>query len=324
VTDAGTGPITESPGGLPDAASVLAAAGRIAPYVHRTPVLSSHAIDELAGGPVHFKCEPFQRSGSFKLRGALSAVTARLDTARRRGVITHSSGNHGAALALAGRLLDVAVTVVVPEGAATCKRDAVARYGARLVDCGPTLAEREAALAEQVDRSGALFVPPYDHPDVIAGQGTAALELLQDVPAVRTVWVPVGGGGLAAGTVLVCAGAGCGVHAGEPALADDAARSLASGERQPPLPPRTVADGLRTSLGVRNFEILRDFGLPVTVVSEEEILAAQRLIWQCLKVVTEASSAVALAALLAWRAEHGPDAVAGIVLTGGNVDLPAL
>ncbi len=319
---------TDGPGeaaaGLPDAVSVTAAAGRIAPWVHRTPVLSSRAIDELAGGPVHFKCELFQRSGSFKLRGALSAVTAQLASARRCGVITHSSGNHGAALALAGRLLDVAVTVVVPAGAAACKREAVIRYGARLVDCGPTLAEREAALAELQAETGALFVPPYDHPEVIAGQGTAALELLQDVPAVQTVWVPVGGGGLAAGTVLVCAAAGRCVHAGEPELADDAARSLACGERQPALPPRTVADGLRTALGVCNFEILSDFGLPVTVVSEAQILAAQRLIWQCLKVVAEPSSAVPLAALLAWRAERGPDEVAGIILTGGNVDLPAL
>lgn len=309
---------------LPDFASVRAAAARIAPWVHRTPVLTSRTIDELAGGPVHFKCEPFQRSGSFKLRGALAAVTAQLDAARRSGVVTHSSGNHGAALALAGRLLGVTVTVVVPEGAAACKRAAVARYGARLVDCGPTLAEREATLAELQAGSGALFVPPYDHPEVIAGQGTAALELIQDAPAVRTVWVPVGGGGLAAGTVLACRAAERAVHGGEPALADDAARSLASGERQPPLPPRTVADGLRTALGVRNFAILRDYGLPVTVVSEDQILAAQRLIWQCLKVLAEPSSAVPLAALLAWRAEHGPDGVAGIILTGGNVDLPAL
>lgn len=309
---------------MPDAASVMAAAGRIAPFVHRTPVLSSRAIDEMAGGPVHFKCEPFQRSGSFKLRGALSAVTAQLATARRCGAVTHSSGNHGAALALAGRLLDVAVTVVVPEGAVPCKREAVERYGARLVDCGPTLADRETALADLQAESGALFVPPYDDAEVIAGQGTAALELLQDAPAVQTVWVPVGGGGLAAGTALVCAAARCSIHAGEPELADDAARSLACGERQPALPPRTVADGLRTSLGVRNFEILRDHGVPVTLVSEAQIVAAQRLIWQCLKVVAEPSSAVPLAALLAWRAERGPDGVAGIVLTGGNADLRGL
>lgn len=304
----------------PDVAAVVAAAGRIAPHVQRTPVLTSASIDALAGAPVHFKCEPFQRSGSFKLRGALSAVTADLDAARRRGVVTHSSGNHGAALALAGRLLDVAVTVVVPAGASAFKRAAVVRYGARLVDCGPTLADREAALAEVQADSGALFVPPYDHADVIAGQGTATLELLDQVPEIRSVWVPVGGGGLAAGAALVGADAGVAVLAGEPELADDAYRSLASGERQPAPPPRTVADGLRTALGVLNFAILRDYGLAVVRVSEQEIVDAQRLIWNRLKVVAEPSAAVPLAALL----KHGADGPAGVVLSGGNVDLPGL
>lgn len=311
---------TEGAGRRPDAAAVIAAAGRIAPYVHRTPVLSSDSIDALVGQPVHFKCEPFQRSGSFKLRGALSAVTANLDEARRRGVVTHSSGNHGAALALAGRLLQVATTVVVPAGASAFKRAAVVRYGARLVDCGPTLEDREAALAEVLAESGALFVPPYDHADVIAGQGTATLELLEAVPEIRSVWVPVGGGGLAAGAVLVGADAGVRVCAGEPELADDAYRSLASGVRQPAPPPRTVADGLRTALGELNFEILRDYGLTVIRVAEQEILDAQRIVWNRLKVVAEPSAAVPLAALL----KGGTEAPAGVILSGGNVDLPTL
>jgi len=311
---------TEGPQRRPDVAAVVAAAGRIAPYVQRTPVLTSASVDALAGAPVHFKCEPFQRSGSFKLRGALSAVTADLDAARRLGVVTHSSGNHGAALALAGQLLEVAVTVVVPAGASAFKRAAVVRYGARLVDCGPTLADREAALAEVRAESGALFVPPYDHADVIAGQGTATLELLQAVPEIGSIWVPVGGGGLAAGAVLVGADAGVAVCAGEPALADDAYRSLASGARQPAPPPRTVADGLRTALGELNFEILRDYGLSVIRVAEQEILDAQRIVWNRLKVVAEPSAAVPLAALL----KHGTDAPAGVILSGGNVDLPTL
>lgn len=310
----------EDPQRRPDLAAVVAATGRIAPYVQRTPVLTSASIDFLAGAPVHFKCEPFQRSGSFKLRGALAAVTADLDAARRRGVVTHSSGNHGAALALAGRMLEVAVTVVVPAGASAFKRASVVRYGARLVDCGPTLADREAALAEVQAGSGALFVPPYDHPEVIAGQGTATLELLDQAPEIRSVWVPVGGGGLAAGAVLVGSDAGVAVFAGEPELADDAYRSLVSGERQPAPPPRTVADGLRTALGVLNFAILRDYGLPVVRVSEQEIVDAQRLIWNRLKVVVEPSAAVPLAALL----KHGADRPAGVVLSGGNVDLPGL
>lgn len=304
----------------PEVGDVLAAARRMAPYVHRTPVLTSRSIDDLVGAPVHFKCENFQRSGSFKLRGAVSAVTADLEAARRHGVVTHSSGNHGAALALAGRLLDVDVTVVMPETASTFKRRAVVRYGARIVDCGPTVADREQALAEFQSGGEALFVPPYDDPMIIAGQGTASLELLAQVAELAAVWVPVGGGGLAAGTVLVGAAGGVAVHGGEPELADDAYRSMASGERQPALPPVTVADGLRTPLGALNFRLLLDYGLPITRVSEEAIIEAQRLIWNCLKIVVEPSSAVPLAALLAAP----PDHPVGVILSGGNVEAPTL
>ncbi len=305
-------------------ADVMAAAARIAQYVHRTPVLHSRSIDDLAGCRVVFKCENFQRSGSFKLRGALAALTADLSKAQRCGAVTHSSGNHGAALALAGRLLGVAVTVVMPATASAFKRRAVERYGARIVDCGPTLEERESALADvqaavQPDRA-ALFVPPYDHPHIVAGQGTATLELLEQAPGIDTIWVPVGGGGLASGAVLAAGGSGVRVRAGEPELADDAWRGLACGVRQPAPPPRTVADGLRTALGELNFEILQDYALAVTRVSEQAILDAQRLIWNCLKIVAEPSSAVALAALL----EAGGDGAAGVIVSGGNVDLPAL
>lgn len=305
---------------VPDLAAVRAAAQRIAPYVHRTPVLRSRSIDALVGAPVHFKCENLQRSGSFKLRGALAALTALLAEAQSRGAVTHSSGNHGAALALAGRLLDVSVTVVMPLTGSDFKRRAVRRYGARVVDCGPTLDEREAALAAFQSRHGALFVPPYDHPEIIAGQGSAALELLEQVPDAGSVWVPVGGGGLASGTVLAAAPAGIQVRGAEPELADDAYRGLAAGVRQPAPPPRSVADGLRTALGALNFRILHAYGLPVSLVGEQAIVDAQRLIWNCLKVVAEPSSAVPLAALLAERASR-PTAV---VLSGGNVDLPGV
>ena len=309
-------------GPLPGVGDVLAAAHRIGPYIHRTPVLTSRSIDAMAGAGVHFKCENFQRSGSFKLRGALAAVTAALTAARERGVITHSSGNHGAALALAGQRLGVDVTVVMPEAASDFKRRAVLRYGARVVGCGPTLADREAALAEAQAARGALFVPPYDHPQVIAGQGTAALELLAAVPELTVIYVPVGGGGLACGTVLAAAASGVAVRGGEPELADDAYRSLACGVRQPAPEPRTVADGLRTALGALNFRLLLDHGLPVIRVSEAAIVEAQRLIWNCLKIVVEPSAAVPLAAVLAQPA--GERERVGVILSGGNVDLPGL
>jgi threonine dehydratase len=313
--------VASSDGGtLPGIEMVLAAAGRIAPHVHRTPVLTSRSIDEQVGARVYFKCENFQRTGSFKLRGALAALTVALDEARRFGVITHSSGNHGSALALAGRLLGVPVTVVVPALASAFKREAVRRYGAVVVDCGPTLEDREAALAAHQAAHGALFIPPYDHPDIIAGQGTAALELVAEVPEATAIWVPVGGGGLASGTVLVGRAAGVAVRGGEPELADDAHRSLASGIRHPAMPPRTVADGLRTALGELNFRILTDYALPIVRVPEQAILDAQKLIWNCLKIVAEPSSAVPLAALLATGAE----APVGLIVSGGNVDLQAL
>ncbi len=302
----------------PDAAAVLRAARRIAPYVHRTPVFTSRSLDARVGAPVHFKCENFQRSGSFKLRGAANGLLESLEEARRRGVVTHSSGNHAAALALAARLLDVEATVIMPETASEAKRQAARRYGARVIGCGPTLADREAALQSFVSAHGALFVPPYDHPDVVAGQGTAALELMAQVPELAAIWVPVGGGGLASGTVLVAGAAGVTVRAGEPELADDAYRGLACGQRQPAPPPLTVADGLRTALGALNFRILHRYGLAVTRVSEDAIVEAQRLIWNVLKVVVEPSSAVPLAALL----EVGADEPTGVILSGGNVALP--
>ena len=308
----------ESP--LPHVADVLAAAHRIARWIRRTPVLTSRSIDAIVGAPVHFKCENFQRSGSFKARGALSALTAELATARERGAVTHSSGNHGAALALAGLLLGVEVTVVMPEAASDFKRRAVERYGAHVVECGPTLADRQAALADRQAEAPALFVPPYDHPLVIAGQGTAALELLAAVPELTAIWVPVGGGGLASGSVLVGAASAVAVKGAEPELADDAFRSIASGVRQPPPEPRTVADGLRTALGEMNFRLLLDYRLPVSLVCESAIVDAQRLIWNCLKIVVEPSSAVPLAALL----EAGATGPVGVILTGGNIDLPAI
>ncbi|MEZ5559888.1 MAG: threonine/serine dehydratase [Pseudomonadales bacterium] len=314
---------------LPDLAAVHRAARRIASCVQRTPVFRSRTLDALCGCELYFKCENLQRSGSFKMRGASSAVTARLAEARAHGVVTHSSGNHGAALALVGQLLGVQVTVIVPDIAPLAKREAIARYGARIVPCGPALEDREAALsavlAESAAAAAPLYVAPYDDCEVIAGQGTAALELLAEVPQLDEIWVPVGGGGLASGTVLVGAAAGIQVRGAEPALADDAYRSLASGRRQPAVPPRTAADGLRTALGERNFEILRRYALPICLVTEADLLAAQRLVWSCLKLVIEPSSAVPLAALLSAGSEAGAERSTrrvGVILSGGNVGFP--
>lgn len=295
-----------------------AAAARIGSYLHRTPVLTSRSIDAMVGAPVHFKCENFQRSGSFKLRGALAALSANLEAARSRGAATHSSGNHAGALALAGRLLGVSVTAVMPERAPEFKRQSVLRYGARVVGCGPTLADREAALAETCAETDAVVIPPYDHPEVIAGQGTAALELLEQAPDIRAIWVPVGGGGLASGTALVGREAGIPVWAGEPELADDAYRGLLAGRRAPAPDPVTVADGLRGALSDLTFGILRECAVTVVTVPEAEILAAQRVAWNCLKVVIEPSSAVPLAALL----RQGAEQPVAVILTGGNLDLP--
>ena len=305
---------------LPTHRNVIAAQRRLDRRVHRTPLLGSRSLSELAGVQVLFKCENLQRSGSFKFRGALNAVLSLSAAERRRGVVTHSSGNHGSALACVAQGMGLAATVVVPRSASAFKRAAIRRYGARIVDCGASLGAREKTLARVVADSGASYIPPYDHAAVIAGQGTASLEILADAETAEEIWVPVGGGGLAAGSIL-----GAADHAqivgAEPALADDAARSLRLGVRQSALPPMTVADGLRTALGELNFGILHNYSLPIHLVSEAEILAAQKLAMSCLKIVLEPSSAVPVAALLKygpWRAETRCVVVS---VTGGNIEL---
>jgi len=244
-------------------------------------------------------------------------------------VTTHSSGNHGAALALAAREAGLPARIVVPRGANPLKRAAIEAYGGQIVDCGETLAEREAALARVCEETGAVFVPPYDHPHIIAGQGTAALELARAVPGLDEVWVPVGGGGLASGTLIALSGGATGeattVIGVEPELADDAYCSLEKGEIQPQRPPRTIADGLRTALGELPFALFRRHGLTIRTVAEADIVAAQRLIWQRLKLVVEPSGAVPLAGLLqALAAQPGRYAGArvGVILSGGNAAFP--
>ena len=321
------GPADAWSGRRPDFSDVLAAARRIAPHAHFTPVLQSRSLDALVGAQLHFKCENLQRGGAFKFRGACNAVWS-LDDAEAsagHGVVTHSSGNHGAALALAAQTRGIAAHVVVPEGAVKSKLTAIQAYGATLHVCAPTMAAREAMAAAVQERTGARLVHPFTDPAVIAGQGTAALELLQQVGPLDVVMVPVGGGGLAGGTALAVAGSSPStrVVGAEPEGAADAFESLRRGTRVTDLVPDTVCDGLRGTIGEINFELLRAHRVEVLLVSDAETLAAMRLAWERLKVVIEPSSATVLAAVLRNRERFAGQRI-GLILSGGNVDLDAL
>ncbi|MEW6336987.1 MAG: pyridoxal-phosphate dependent enzyme [Acidobacteriota bacterium] len=308
-----------------DLDDVVRAAARIRPFAHRTPVLTSTAVDRFAGARLFFKCENLQRAGAFKFRGACNAVMSLADEEAARGVATHSSGNHAAALALAARLRGVVAHVVMPRTARSVKKAAVAGYDGRVTECEPTLAAREATLATVVAATGAVAVHPYDDPRVIAGQGTAALELLEDVPELDIVLAPVGGGGLLSGTATAVAGMAphAAVWGAEPAGADDAFHSLQEGRIVPSVAPRTVADGLLTSLGENTFAIIRARAAGIVTVPDEATVAAMRLIWERMKMIVEPSSAVPLAALLEGRLDVAGRRV-GIIVSGGNVDLDDL
>jgi threonine dehydratase len=310
---------------LPTFAQIQDAAARIAPHARMTPALRSEALDALAGAQLHFKCENLQRGGAFKFRGACNAVWALDEAAAARGVVTHSSGNHGNALALAAATRGIRAHVVVPEGAVRAKLEAIERAGAVLHRCAPTQAAREASCARLVEETGAVLVHPYADTQVMAGQGTLALELLAQAPALDTLITPVGGGGLAAG-VAVAAHAlrpELALYAAEPAGADDAAQSLARGRRVTDVVPATVCDGLRALVGEPNLGALREHAIHIITVSDAETIAAMRLLWQELKLVVEVSSATVFAAILKARDRFAGRRV-GVVLTGGNVDLDAL
>jgi threonine dehydratase len=302
-----------------------AAAARIAGRIHRTPVLRSAGLDALTGAELHYKCESFQRTGSFKIRGAMNAVLSLTEVEAAPGVLTHSSGNFAAALALAARERGIAAHIVMPENAPAVKQAAVRAYGGRITLCAPTLAAREETAARVQAATGARFIHPYDDYAIIAGQGTAALELWQEAPDLQAIVIPVGGGGLSSGCALATAALAprAEILGAEPAGADDAYLSLLAGERLPQTDPRTCADGLRTGLGERNFPILRRLLAGIITVSEEDIVRAMRLIWERLKIVVEPSGAVPLAAVLAAPARFRGRRV-GLVLSGGNVDLDAL
>ncbi|HLU39957.1 MAG TPA: threonine/serine dehydratase [Planctomycetota bacterium] len=301
-------------------ADVRAAAARIAGYVHRTPVLTSRTLDREIGATVFCKCENLQKVGAFKARGAVNAILALPDDVARAGVVTHSSGNHGAAVAYAGRARGIPVVVVMPDDAPAVKLAAVRGYGADVVLCRRS--ERDATARAVVAQRGATLVHPFDDPTVIAGQGTAALELLEEHPDLDAIFAPVGGGGLLAGVTLVVRGMGarCAVVGAEPEAVDDAYRSLRDGVRYPAVVAPTVADGLMTGLGERNYEILRQGEAEVVRVSETAILAAARFFLERMKIVVEPSSATVLAALRAVRDRFAGRRV-GLILTGGNTDL---
>jgi len=306
-------------------ADIRAAHARIADKIHRTPVLTSATLDALCGAQLFFKCENFQKIGAFKARGATNAVFALTDAEAANGVATHSSGNHAAALARAARLRGIPAHIVMPSNAPKTKIESVRRNGGIIVFCEPTLVAREAACAKIIAETGARLVHPFDDYAVMAGQGTATLELLEQAAELDLIIVPVGGGGLLCGTAVAAKGARPGIRviAAEPAGADDAARSFAAGRIIPLEKASTVADGLRTSLGERNFPLIRQHVDEVVTVSEESIVAAMRRIWEVLKIIIEPSCAVPYAAIMEQKIDVSGKRM-GIILTGGNVDLDAL
>lgn len=298
---------------------------RIRPYVHQTPVLTSQAINNMVDAELHFKCENLQKVGAFKARGAMNAVLLLDDETARRGVVTHSSGNHAQALAYAAKLRNIPCTIVMPNNAPAVKQDAVREYGAQVVLCEPTLASRLGTMEQIVETTGAHPVPPYNDERVIAGQGTLALELLEQVPTLEIVMAPVGGGGLMSGIATAVRGMRpqTRIIGAEPEIAADALESMQTGVLQPPANTLTIADGLRTGLGDITFAHLRAADVEILTASEEAIREATYRIMERLKVVIEPSAAVTLAVLL----EH-PGIVrgctVGIVLCGGNIDIRRL
>ena len=310
---------------LPDFAAIERAVQRIAAHVARTPTLRSRSIDALASASLVFKCENFQRGGAFKFRGACNAVWSLAEEIAARGVVTHSSGNHGAALALAARTRGIPARVVVPEGAVKSKLAAIEAYGATPYFCAATIAAREAAAAQLQAETGAELVHPYTDPRVIAGQGTAALELLREAGDLDALVTPVGGGGLIGGSAIAAKALNPNIeiYGAEPAGADDAYESLRRGQRVTDIVPNTVCDGLRGTIGEINLALLRRYGVRVLTVDDGRTTAAQRLVFERMKIVIEPSSAIALAAVLG-HPEIFRDRRVGIIFSGGNVDLDKL
>jgi threonine dehydratase len=307
----------------PTFADVQAASHRIRPFVHRTPVLTSAALDNWLGTRAYLKAEHLQRAGAFKYRGATNAVQSLTDEEAKHGVAAHSSGNHAAALARAAATRGIPAHVVMPESVRAVKRAAVLAYGATVTSCENTPESRAETLARVIERTGAVEIHPFDNDAVIAGAGTAALELCDEHPDLDVIIAPVGGGGLLSGTALAAHGRQSDVRVlgAEPLEADDAARSLSSGARQPPLPPSTIADGLLTGLSDRTFAILREHVDTIVTVDEPSIVEAMQTAWQFTKQLIEPSAAVALAAVRSCELDGSR---VGIIVSGGNVDLDAM
>lgn len=304
---------------------ILEAAERIKPHIHRTPVLTNESLNQRVGARVYLKCENFQKVGAFKFRGACNAVFSLADKEASRGVATHSSGNHAQALALAARMRGIPAYIVMPENAPQVKKDAVAGYGGEITYCAPTLAAREATLRRVVERTGAAFIHPFDNELVIAGQATAALELLTNIPDLDVIIAPVGGGGLLGGTAIAATGIKKGIRvlAGEPEMADDAYHSLKEGKILPSENAKTIADGLLTSLGQLTFPIIQSRVEQIVTVSEQGIIDSMRFIWERAKIIIEPSAAVALAVL--WEKKIDLTGLkVGVIISGGNVDLGKL
>ncbi|MHC4173818.1 MAG: pyridoxal-phosphate dependent enzyme [Planctomycetota bacterium] len=310
---------------FPTLNEIQEAANRIGPHIHRTPVLTCGTIDKMIGAEIYFKCENFQKTGAFKFRGATNAVFSLDEKEVSHGVATHSSGNHGAALALAARSRGVRAYVVMPENAPQVKKNAVAGYGAEVLLCAPTLRAREETLARVIRETGATSIHPYNDFRIVVGQATVAFEFLTDIPDLDIIMTPIGGGGLTSGTALSARfiSPHTKVIAAEPQGADDAYRSFRSGRLVPSDNPRTIADGLLTSLGDKTFQIVKDFVDDIITVSEVGIIAAMRCIWERMKIIVEPSAAVPLGALLTQRLDVSSKRV-GIILSGGNVDLDSV
>lgn len=300
---------------------VTAAAQRLRGYANPTPIMTSRTLDELTGARVFFKCENFQRAGAFKFRGAFNAISLLSEAERARGIVTYSSGNHAQAVALVGRMLGVKSVVVMPDNASRAKLDATRGYGAEVVEYDPEETTRDQLAAELQARHGYTMVPPFDHPDIVAGQGTAALEMLQELESLDTLLVPCGGGGLLSGSAIAAKGVAppCRVVGIEPELADDAARSFRSRELQSVRNPPTIADGLRTHfLGKITFPLILRYVDDMRTVPEAAIVEAVKFLLHRMKIVVEPSGAVGLAALLCGAVQ--PRGKVGIILSGGNMD----
>lgn len=310
---------------IPQFEDIVRAHELIRPFVHLTPVLTSESINRITGGNLYFKCENFQKAGAFKFRGACNAVFSLADKEAERGVCTHSSGNHGAALALAASMRNIPAYVVMPETAPEIKKKAVEAYGARITFCQPTLSARETTLAAVAAETGAKEVHPYNNFQVICGQGTSAKELIEAYGPFDLIMCPVGGGGLLSGTALSTKALNPGalVIAAEPEGADDACRSFHARKLIPSVNPKTIADGLMTSVGELNFRIIRRNTDEIVTVSEQGIIKAMRMVWERMKIIIEPSSAVPLAAILENKVDVEKKKT-GIILSGGNVDLGKL